>query len=198
MAKCNYIKNTEYDFLNRCCMDEESISLIETYPKYKKTKYCCLTTRRWTEFYVEQIVDICYPKPDLQDIIEIYSVIDILSQRIIKTPIVIKYDDDFNAYTPEEEISNAEGINLTGKKLMIDGIVKQKVVYSATEKDGEVHSVYINIPFSTFVMLESNNSLSQIFKINAYIENTFVCKLSKRNIFDNITIFINIEEESNF
>lgn len=183
MINCDYIENTSYDFLNKCYINKKNIDLMQTYPQPKINIFPCLTsTNKWTEFYIQKIVDIPYEKPDIDNIIEIHSSIDILSQRIIKTPIVISNKDI---------ISNSEGCNLTGKKLIIEGLLKQKIIYTAATKESSLHSTHTLIPFSTFIIVENNTPLSQIFKITSHIENTFAYELSSRNIFINITVFIN-------
>lgn len=75
---------------------------------------------------VPEIVDIPSQKPDIEDIIEVHSCVDIISQRVIKTPLVNGYTPVGQSPIPGEDIPNGECTNLTGRKLIIEGILKQK------------------------------------------------------------------------
>ena len=52
-----------------------------------------------------------------------------------------------------EIISNAEGTSLSGRKLIVEGILKQKVVYTAEVGVQSVHSAHYEIPFITFLIV---------------------------------------------
>ncbi|WP_343338692.1 hypothetical protein TPELB_08950 [Terrisporobacter petrolearius] len=47
---------------------------------------------------------------------------------------------------------NEEGTCLTGRKLIVEGILKQKVVYTADVDVQSVHSAHYEIPFSAFII----------------------------------------------
>lgn len=55
-----------------------------------------------------------------------------------------------------EVISNAEGTCLSGRKIIIEGILKQKVVYTAEVETQSVHSAHYEIPFSAFIIPYAN------------------------------------------
>ena len=50
-------------------------------------------------------------------------------------------------------VENAEGTCLSGRKLVIEGTVKQRVVYTALEPAQSVHSAHFEIPFSAYVIV---------------------------------------------
>lgn len=56
-----------------------------------------------------------------------------------------------NAYA-FELIGNAEGTCLTGRKLIIEGTLKQKVVYTAEVSTQSVHSAHYEVPFIAFII----------------------------------------------
>ena len=89
-----------------------------------------------------------------------------------------------------ENIPNSECINLTGRKLIIEGLLKQKVLYTAAVDNQSIHSANFSFPFSTFIIIEKDTPLSQNFRITPYIEDIFAYRLSERSIFKNTTIFI--------
>lgn len=51
-----------------------------------------------------------------------------------------------------EIIHNAEGTCLSGRKLIIEGILKQKIVYTAEVDTQSVHSAHYEVPFIAFII----------------------------------------------
>ena len=49
-------------------------------------------------------------------------------------------------------IPNEEGTCLTGRKLIVEGVLKQKVVYTALVETQSVHSVHNEIPFTAYII----------------------------------------------
>lgn len=76
-----------------------------------------------------------------------------------------------------EIISNEEGTCLTGRKLVIEGILRQKVVYTANVSSQSVHSAHFCIPFSAFVIPYAN------FEGLTYMENVEVQPGVFKNVF---------------
>ncbi len=192
MLNCDYTGNTSYKFYDKCIVEFEDINIVGEYPdnKIEKVLTCFTDTDKWTEFYLPEIVDIPIQKPDMEGIVEVHSCVEIISQRVIKTPVVMGYTDDAGNSIAGEDIPNAECTNLTGRKLIIEGFLKQKVIYTAADDEQSLHSANFEIPFSTFIIIEKDTPLSQQFRITPYIEDIFVSRLSERSVFKNTTIFI--------
>nr|WP_302419089.1 DUF3794 domain-containing protein [uncultured Romboutsia sp.] len=192
MLNCDYTGNTSYKFYDKCIIESEDINIVGEYPdnKIEKVLTCFTDTDKWTEFYLPEIVDIPIQKPDMEGIVEVHSCVEIISQRVIKTPVVMGYTDDAGNSIAGEDIPNAECTNLTGRKLIIEGFLKQKVIYTAADDEQSLHSANFEIPFSTFIIIEKDTPLSQQFRITPYIEDIFVSRLSERSVFKNTTIFI--------
>lgn len=115
-------------------------------------------------------------------------------------------------------IPNEEGTFLTGRKLIVEGIINQKVVYTALVPDQSVHSAHYSIPFSAYIIayakfedltynLENNCfsyspnqpivvDLSEEFAVTPYIEDIFAYALDERTIFKNITLFLKAQPVS--
>lgn len=183
---CNYTENTIYNFYNKCCINDDKINLLGKFPEDKIEKALSFlddTNNKWTEFFIPEIVDIPNQKPDIEGILEIHSCINILSQRVVKTPTV-------GVGLAGTKVSNAECTHLTGRKLVIEGLLKQKVVYTANNQEQALHSANFIFPFSTFIIIEKDTPLSQKFRITPYIEDIYACALSERSVFKNTTIFI--------
>lgn len=193
MFHCDYTSTTAYQFDIECKDSCTSINLVGVYPQNKiESAINCNNTpsNKWVQFYIPEIVDIPEQKPDIEGIVGVNSCIEIISQKVIKTPVVTGYTTNTGTFIPGEDIPNAECTNLTGRKLIIEGILKQKVIYTALEPSQSLHSASFCIPFSVFIIVEKDTPLSQTFKISSYIEDVFACQLTERSIFKNTTIFI--------
>ena len=192
MLNCDYTGNTSYKFYYKCIIESEDMNIVGEYPdnKIEKVLTCFTDTDKWTEFYLPEIVDIPIVKPDIEGIVEIHSQIEIISQRVIKTPVVNGYAGSNGVYIQGENIPNSECTNLTGRKLIIEGLLKQKIIYTAAVDEQSIHSASFVIPFSTFIIIEKDTPLSQKFRITPYVEDIFAYRLSERSVFKNTTIFI--------
>lgn len=85
-----------------------------------------------------------------------------------------------------------EGKILTGKKLIVNGFLKQFVEYVALNSEQSVHAAEFNIPFSTFIIVPKNFVLNKTVNIQTYIEDIFYQLLDKRTIFKNTTLFLEV------
>lgn len=47
---------------------------------------------------------------------------------------------------------NEEGTYLTGRKLIVEGVLRQKVVYTGLVRDQSVHSVHKTVPFTAYII----------------------------------------------
>lgn len=131
--------------------------------------------RRWTEIFIPEILNIpCY-KPPVEQILSVTSKVEIFCQKVISTP---------------TRAINNEGLTLTGNKLVIEGMLKQKVVYVAKTETQSVHAVHFDVPISTFIVLDTADTLTDKFKLFPCIEDIFICILNEKQIFKNTTLFI--------
>lgn len=53
-------------------------------------------------------------------------------------------------------IENEEGTCLSGRKIIVEGVLRQKVIYTALVPSQSVHSACFEIPFSTYVSVYAN------------------------------------------
>ena len=137
----------------------------------------------WTQIFIPEVLCIPEQKPDIEQLMSVTSVPEIFSQRVIKTPVQII--DDL-----VEPIFNQENTRITGRKLIIEGLLRQKVVYTAAVEQQSVHSAHFDVPFSAFIILPPNTALTQKYKIETCVEDIFVCHITARQIFKNVTLFI--------
>lgn len=123
---------------------------------------------------VEENLTIPTAKPDIEQIVRIMAEAKITSTKIIKTPKGI----------------SLEGQKLTGWKVIIEGILLQKIEYVADEPTQSVHSAHFKIPFSTFIVLPCSITNDLVVTIVPYIEDIYAKQLDKRHIFKNITLLL--------
>lgn len=185
MLNCDYTTKTAHPFYTSCCEQDENVNVVGLYPECKiENLLRCFPTNSWTQFFIPEVVDIPCQKPDVEGVVSVHSSIQIISQRVIKTPLVTDNG------TPVFDVTNSECTKLTGRKLIIEGILKQKIVYTAAVEEQSLHSAHFAIPFSVFIIIDKDTALSQQFKVDYAIEDVFTCRLSERSIFKNTTIFM--------
>ena len=109
---------------------------------------------------ISENLNVPCEKPDIEQFISLFSKVTIISHRVVKTPIT--------------DLENKEGTLLTGRKLVIEGILRQKIVYTADVPSQSVHSVHFDIPFSAFVIIQGTAIGSDRFKVEPYIEDIYI------------------------
>ncbi|WP_461204780.1 DUF3794 domain-containing protein [Clostridium sp. DL1XJH146] len=123
---------------------------------------------------VEENLVIPSAKPDIEQIVRVMAEAIITSTKIIKTP----------------RGTALEGQILTGRKIIIEGILNQKIEYVADEATQPVHAAHFKVPFSTFIVLPEDFEDGTVVTIIPYIEDIFVKQTDKRNIFKNVTLLL--------
>ena len=139
--------------------------------------------RRWTELVVPEVLCIPKIKPDIEQLISISSIVEIISQRVIETP--------FKTTSPtlKPPIFNQEGTAITGNKLVIEGVLRQKIIYSAAQTQS-VHAIHFDMPFSAFIVLDPQDCIARKFKVDVCIEDIFVTDITPRKIFKSVVLII--------
>ena len=183
--------STNYSFNNEITTGS-TISVSGVTPSNKLISLLTANSdNKWVQFYVPEVIDIPSQKPDVEDIVSVNSCIQIISQHVVKTPVVTGYVTSTGTTIPGSAITNAEGTKLTGRKLIITGLLKQKVIYTALVPEQSVHSASYCVPISVYIIIDANTPLSQSFRVTPYIEDIWAIRLSERSLFKNTTIFIN-------
>lgn len=186
MNNMGYIEcSTTGTFIDECekicdCDLSDQIIIKGLCSNEKLTGLLAAGDNNWTELFIPEVLCIPPQKPNVEQIISVTSKIQILSQKVIKTP----------SGSGGALVTNQESTNLTGRKLIIEGILRQKIVYTAAVPDQSVHSAHFDVPFSAFIVVSGDTALTTKFKIEACVEDIFVCITTRRQIFKNVTIFI--------
>lgn len=198
MSSCEFSSSTSYSFHNELCDICDNISYVGiTNDEITSGSLTCganSDSDKWVQFDVSKVLDIPSQKPSMEGIVSVHSSVKVISLRVVKTPTVKGYTNSSGTFIPGNEISNAECTHLTGRKMIVEGIITQKVIYTALVADQAIHSATFSIPFSVFIIIDENTPLTKDFKVHAYYEDAFVCMLSERSIFSNNTLYIKLTE----
>lgn len=139
----------------------------------------------FTEVAIPEIVTIPAVKPDMEQLLSVMVDAKIVSLRIIDTPVGTSH----------------EGQILTGKKLSIELLLKQKVKYIADEPTQSVHAAHFEHTVnSIWVIVPKEINCKSIetllmqgkLVVTPYIEDIYGEQLDKRTIFKNITVLIHV------
>lgn len=192
MAAFHDSNNTEYGFDRELADMNDDIHYVgvASASAVSTALTCGLGSDKWVQLFVSKIVDIPAQKPPAEGIVSVSACVEIISQRVIKTPTVTGYTDTSGTFIPGDAIANAECSHLTGRKLIIEGLITQKVIYTALEEEQPLHSATFVIPFSTFIVVDADTALSKNFRVQPYLEDVFTCMLSENSFFVNDTLFI--------
>lgn len=160
---------------NGCPATVQVVGLCDT----SKITFESLTSndRNWTEISIPEVLDVPIQKPDIETIDKVFVQVKIISKRVVKTP-------------TSDGTENAEGTKLTGWKLVVEGVLKQKVVYTAWNEVQSVHSAHFEFPFSAFIILPADTTQEDIFCVETCVEDVFVKAINPREIFKNVTLFL--------
>lgn len=150
-------------------------------------------TPYWKQMYISESLQIPAQKPDIEQINSIDVSVNILRAEVIKTP--RSYDD--TGAVPVAQ-PNLEGRLLSGRKLIIEGQLCQKVVYTALETSQPLHSAHFYVPFSSFIVVPeevtfgtvTEDSFNVRFDVNACIEDVAACVIDKRSILKQVTLML--------
>ncbi|TYQ18280.1 UNVERIFIED_CONTAM: uncharacterized protein DUF3794 [Acetivibrio alkalicellulosi] len=143
----------------------------------------------WKQMYISEKLTIPSNKPDIEQINSVDISVSIIRKKVIKTPTI--------------PIPNIEGKLLSGRKLIIEGQLCQKIVYTADIPDQPVHSVHFYVPFSSFIVVPeevtfevqngqdiTRDSLDVNYEVNSCVEDVSACILDNRSILKQVTLLL--------
>ena len=148
----------------------EVVGVADSFPKLKGNQDC------WTQFSIAETVTIPEQKPDIEQLSKVVVRVNIISQRVVKTP--------------KSCSCNPAGQKLTGRKLIIEGVLKQKIFYVGDVAEQSVHVAHFKFPFSTFIVVPEDTKLQAKFRIDPFVEDVFVKQNNVRKVFKNVTLFL--------
>lgn len=120
------------------------------------------------EFQVQETICLPAQEPDINEILNVYVIINITGSTAVQIPKAI----------------SGEGQILAGKKLLIKGTIEQKIEY--TTEDGAVYAPRFSIPFSSYIVLDEK--CSSDYEVRGYVEDISVRRIDNRKIYFNMLI----------
>lgn len=155
------------------------------------------TSPYWMQMYIPETLTIPPQKPDVETINALDISVNIIRKDVIKTPI------SYTNAIPPVAVPSLEGKLLTGRKLIIEGELCQKVEYTANLEDQPVHSAHFFVPFSAYIVVPKTisfdngtatptivDSLNVNFDVNSCIEDVSVCLLDSRTFLKKVTLLL--------
>lgn len=152
----------------------------------------------WKQMHISESLQIPVQKPDVEQINSVDVSVNIIRKQVIKTP--RSYND---TVTPPVAQPNLEGKLLSGRKLIIEGQLCQKLVYTALETSQPVHSAHFYVPFSSYIVVPKEitftgpngeeiveDSYNINFDVNYCIEDVAACVIDERNILKQVTLML--------
>lgn len=151
-------------------------------------------TPYWKQMHISESLQIPAEKPDAEQINSVDVSVTILRAEVIKTP--RSYDGE-NAAQP-----SLEGRLLSGRKLIIEGQLCQKVIYTALEDSQPVHSAHFYVPFSSYIVVprtivfpreggeDEVDSFDVLFDVNACVEDVAACLTGRRSLLKQVTLLL--------
>lgn len=143
----------------------------------------------WIQMYIPETLTVPEVKPDIEGINSVDISVNILRAEVIKTPVSV--------------IPNLEGKSLSGRKLIVEGQLCQKIGYTAALEDQPAHSMHFYVPFSAYIVVpetitftDENNvktdvdSLDVNFSVNACIEDVNISVLDSRTVLKQVTLLL--------
>lgn len=134
-----------------------------------------LTT--FKQINIDEYLSIPEVKPDIEEINSINAEIEIKNCHVIETP---------------KKVS-IEGQILTGYKLIIHGILKQVIQYTALEPEQSVHSAHYDVPFSNFIILPKNYNLGCKLDVSGDIEDIYYNVIDSRCFFKSVSLLLKVK-----
>lgn len=166
---CNNCTTGIIDITGLCCPKDTSV-VLEKYPY-------------WTQMYIPETLCIPPQKPDVEEINSVNINVNIIRKKVVNTPIAYE---------------NLEGKTLTGRKLIVEGLLCQKVVYTACDTVQSVHSAHFYVPFSAYIVVpkeieingEILDSCEVNYQVNPCVEDLSIKLIDERCFIKNVTLLL--------
>jgi len=140
----------------------------------------------WIELSINKILEIPGDKGDIGEINSLDVHVKILRSKVIGTP--------KSPIVENKPQTNFEGKILTGRKLLVEGLLCETITYTADVEDQQIQSAQFGVPFATFIIVPDKfdgiDTKEVPFKINSLIEDVLIKKISQRKVFQNATVLI--------
>lgn len=123
--------------------------------------------------------------PNIEQITRVTACVEIKNSYIVDTPI--------SQTTNKGVVLNPSGQILTGKKLVIEGVIHQTIHYVADTPEQNVMVLDNDYSFGTFAVLPSTATINQTcYTVVPYIEDIIVEAIGPCDIIKCISLFLEV------
>ncbi|WP_373601501.1 SPOCS domain-containing protein, partial [Paraclostridium bifermentans] len=123
---------------------------------------------------LDKYCQIPYQKPQIEEIDYTNIDVKVINSYVITTPKIVAN----------------EGQILSGFKLIIHGLLKVIVEYTADIDDQAIHSTHYDIPFSSFIILPPDYKMGAKVEVSAVIESADTISVGPKEVFINAAILL--------
>lgn len=170
--------NCDKDLIEKVgiCEEKDVSEIISKYPF-------------WKQIIINETLEIPEEKPNIETLNSVTVSWEIIRSDVIKTPRT--YDDFPNLSIERRSLS---GMLLSGRKLIIEGVLCEKISYTADKESQSVHNAHFYIPFSSYIVvpkeIENKDSLEIKYQVNACIEDIYLYKVGLRKIVKKVIFLL--------
>ena len=163
--KCKCSLNNNYEVIGLCDIKEFNKRIDD------------FQDESWTQITIPERLKLPSNKAPIKNITKVFLNIKLTSNKIVKTP--------------SSEMPNIEGLNLTGKILLVSGKLCQNIIYISDTIRNSIHSVKFDIPFNTYIVVDEATDLERdSFCVYPCVEDVFLIPLDERTISKSVTLFL--------
>ncbi len=123
--------------------------------------------------------------PNIEQITRVTACVEIKNYYVVDTPV--------SQRNARGEILNPSGQTLTGKKLVIEGVVHQSIHYVADNCEQNVMVVDNSYCFGTFVVLPKSATQNSCYTVIPYIEDIIAEAIGPRDITKCVSLFLEVK-----
>lgn len=140
----------------------------------------------FTEITFTELLEIPYEKPDVEKLLSVMVSADVISEKLIDTPVAKSY----------------EGQVLSGRKLIVEVKLREKVKYVANKQCQSVHSAhYDDVIKSVFVIVPEEIDGVKVsdlirrrkYSITPYLEDVYAVMRDCRTIYKCVTLLVDVK-----
>lgn len=166
--------------MNNCCLNNDIVDIVGL---CNPGDIDFTRSNFWTEIVVDENLILPEQKPDIEQINSVNISVQITRKKVIVTPISLPL---IGGTDP----SNIEGKIVTGRKLIVEGLLCQSVSYTALVPEQSVHTAHFQVPFSAYIVVDGATELDANFDVIPCVEDVFIVNFNNRQIFKNVNLFL--------
>ncbi len=136
------------------------------------------------ELMLQEHISLKECLPNIEQITRVIACVEIKNSYVIDTPV--------SGRGPKGNLLNPSGQIVTGKKLVIEGVIHQSIHYVADNCEQNVMVVDNDYCFGTFVVLPFTATAQNCYTVIPYIEDIIVEPLGPRDIMKCVSLFLEV------